>query len=108
MMTLSQGRAVNQRCLSTLPGYSLHQAIWRKAEPGWQVCGIPDVLYNDNGTDFTSKHIEQVCADLKIRMVFSLPGKPRGRGRIERFFRTASSRGCRSPWNSSTCCCLPS
>lgn len=71
---------------------ALHQAIWRKAEPGWQVCGIPDVLYNDNGTDFTSKHIEQVCADLKIRMVFSLPGKPRGRGRIERFFRTVNQR----------------
>jgi putative transposase len=71
---------------------ALHQAIWRKAEPGWQVCGIPDVLYNDNDTDFTSKHIEQVCADLKIRMVFSLPGKPRGRGRIERFFRTVNQR----------------
>jgi putative transposase len=69
---------------------ALRQAIWRKAEPAWQVCGIPDVLYNDNGSDFTSQHLEQVCADLKIRMVFSLPGKPRGRGRIERFFRTVN------------------
>ncbi len=71
---------------------ALRQAIWRKAEPLWQVCGIPDILYNDNGSDFTSKHIEQVCADLKIRMVFSLPGKPRGRGRIERFFLTINQR----------------
>ena len=54
------------------------------------MCGIPDVLYTDNGSDFTSNHLEQVGADLKIRMVFSIPGKPRGRGRIERFFATVN------------------
>jgi putative transposase len=66
----------------------LRQAIWRKEDPRWIVCGIPDVLYTDNGSDFTSRHLEQVGADLKIRLVFSIPGKPRGRGRIERFFST--------------------
>ena len=71
---------------------ALHQAIWRKREPGWTVCGIPGVLYTDHGSDFTSRHIEQVCADLKIRLVFSLPGKPRGRGRVERFFATVNQR----------------
>jgi len=71
---------------------ALHQAIWRKSEPGWTVCGIPAVLYTDHGSDFTSRHIEQVCADLKIRLVFSLPGKPRGRGRVERFFATVNQR----------------
>ncbi len=50
----------------------------------------PDVLYTDNGSDFTSNHLEQVGADLKIRLVFSIPGKPRGRGRIERFFSTVN------------------
>ena len=34
--------------------------------------------------------MEQVGADLKIRLVFSIPGKPRGRGRIERFFSTVN------------------
>lgn len=67
---------------------ALRQAIWRKEEPRWIVCGIPDVLYTDNGSDFTSQHLEQVGADLKIQLVFSIPGKPRGRGRIERFFST--------------------
>lgn len=71
---------------------ALHQAIWRKTEPEWQICGIPDILYTDNGSDFVSRHIERVCADLKIRMVFSIPGKPRGRGRIERFFLTVNQR----------------
>jgi putative transposase len=67
---------------------ALRQAIWRKSEPLWQVCGLPAVLYTDHGSDFTSKHLEQVCADLKIRAIFSQIGKPRGRGRVERFFNT--------------------
>ncbi len=69
---------------------ALRQAIWRKDDPRWQVCGIPDVLYTDNGGDFTSRHIEQVAADLKLRLIFSTPHKPRGRGRIERFFETVN------------------
>jgi putative transposase len=32
--------------------------------------------------------VEQVSIDLKIRLTNSIPGQPRGRGRIERFFRT--------------------
>jgi putative transposase len=70
---------------------ALHQAIWRKVDARWHVCGISDVLYTDNGRDFTSKHLEQVAADLKVRLVFSTPGAPRGRGRIERLFSTISS-----------------
>jgi len=69
---------------------ALRQAIWRKEDPRWIVCGIPEVLYTDHGSDFTSRHLEQVSADLKIRLIFSMPGKPRGRGRIERFFSTVN------------------
>jgi putative transposase len=32
---------------------ALRQAIWRKADPAWPVCGVPDVLYVDHGSDFT-------------------------------------------------------
>jgi putative transposase len=67
---------------------ALRQAIWRKEHPHWTISGIPEILYTDNGSDFTSRHMEQVAVDLKMRLVFSTPGKPRGRGRIERFFRT--------------------
>ena len=67
---------------------ALRQAIWRKEDPRWHVCGIPEVLYSDNGSDFISQHLEQVSADLKMQLVFSTPGVPRGRGRIERFFAT--------------------
>ena len=69
---------------------ALRQGIWRKGHARWHICGIPEVLYTDNGSDFTSKHIEQVAVDLKMRLVFSTPGKPQGRGRIERFFRSVT------------------
>jgi putative transposase len=74
--------------LNTALALTLRQAIWRKEDARWKVCGIPEVLYTDNGSDFTSQHLEQVSADLKIRLVFSTPGVPRGRGRVERFFST--------------------
>ena len=65
---------------------ALRQAIWRKADPAWPVCGLPAALYSDHGADFTSDHIAQVCADLKVQLIHSTPGVPRGRGKIERFF----------------------
>jgi putative transposase len=69
---------------------ALRQAIWRKTVPAWHVCGIPEVLYTDHGSDFTARHIEQVAADLKIRLINSTVGKPRGRGKLERFFETVT------------------
>ena len=30
---------------------ALHQAIWRKNDPDWPVCGIPTTLYVDHGAD---------------------------------------------------------
>lgn len=68
----------------------LRQAIWRKEDPRWHVCGIPDVFYTDNGSDYKSKHMEQVSADIKMKLVFSIPGRPQGRGKIERFFETVN------------------
>ncbi len=44
------------------------------------------MLYSDHGSDFTSRHLEQVAADLKIRLINSTVARPRGRGKIERFF----------------------
>ncbi len=69
---------------------ALHQAIWRKSDSRWRIAGIPSVFYTDHGSDFTSHRLEQVAADLHIQLVFSLPGAPRGRGKIERFFGTVN------------------
>jgi len=70
---------------------ALRQAIWRKANPAWPVHGIPDVLYVDHGSDFTSDHLEQVAAALKIELIHSTVGRPQGRGKVERFFRTINT-----------------
>lgn len=65
---------------------ALRRAIWRKEDARWRVCGIPQMLYVDHGSDFTSQHLEQVAADLRVQLVFSTVGQPRGRGKVERFF----------------------
>jgi putative transposase len=67
---------------------TLRQAIWRKEDPRWSACGIPSVFYTDHGSDFTSKHLEQVAVDIRMELVFSEKGVPRGRGKVERFFRS--------------------
>jgi putative transposase len=70
---------------------ALRQAIWRKPDPAWPVCGIPDVLYVDHGSDFTSHHLEQVAADLHFTLVYSTVGRPQGRGKVERLFGTLNT-----------------
>jgi len=67
---------------------ALRQAICRKEDPRWHAYGIPTVFYSDHGPDFTSKHMEQVAADLPMELIFSQISIPRGRGKIERFFRS--------------------
>lgn len=70
---------------------ALRQAIWRKTAPAWPVCGIPDVLYVDHDSDFTSTHLGQVAADLRIELVYSAVGRPQGRGKVERLFGTLNT-----------------
>ena len=70
---------------------TLRQAIGRKLEPSWPICGIPNVLYVDHGSDFTSIHLEQVTVALRIELVHSTVGRPQGRGKIERFFGTINT-----------------
>jgi len=50
--------------------------------------GLPDALYVDNGSPFASAQLQRACAVLGIRLIHSRPGRPEGRGKIERFFRT--------------------
>lgn len=67
---------------------TLRQAICHKEDPRWPAYGIPTVFYSDHGSDFTSQHMEQVAADLPMELIFSQVSVPRGRGKIERFFRS--------------------
>jgi putative transposase len=59
----------------------LEQAIRRR--------GIPKRLYVDNGSAFRSTHLSLVCARLGITLVHARPYQPQGKGKQERWFRTA-------------------
>ena len=50
--------------------------------------GVPEALYVDNGSPFASAELARACAVLGIRLIHSRPGRPQGRGKLERFFRT--------------------
>lgn len=58
---------------------ALKQALLRR--------GLPRRLYCDNGATFRTHHLQVICATLNISLVHSRPHRPRGRGKIERFFR---------------------
>jgi putative transposase len=45
-------------------------------------------LYADNGSAFISGQTQRILDTLGITLVHSRPGKPAGRGKVERFFRT--------------------
>lgn len=70
---------------------ALHQAVNRKTNPAWPVAGLPDVLYSDHGSDFTSARLERVCLDTHIQLIHSRIGVPQGRGKIERFYGTVTT-----------------
>ncbi|WP_394255811.1 Mu transposase C-terminal domain-containing protein [Pseudoclavibacter helvolus] len=70
---------------------ALRQAIWHKADLTWPMCGIPEVLYVDHGSDFTSKQLTATAVDLHIRLIHSAVARPQGRGKVERFFGTVNT-----------------
>lgn len=54
--------------------------------------GIPDRLYVDNGSAFSSDYLAHACAQVKIGLIHSKPYDSPSRGKIERFFRTIRGR----------------
>lgn len=50
--------------------------------------GVPESVYVDNGSAFIDSWLLRACAVLGVKLVHSTPGRPQGRGKIERFFRT--------------------
>jgi len=50
--------------------------------------GVPRMLYADNGDPYDNLQLRLICASLGIALVHSRPKVPKGRGKIERHFRT--------------------
>jgi putative transposase len=60
----------------------------RALRAGIAARGVPNALYVDNGSPFVSGQLLRSCAVLGIGLIHSTPGRPEGRGKIERAFRT--------------------
>jgi putative transposase len=76
-----------------LPGYrwgSMEDSLRLEAalRKGLAARGVPKGIYVDNGSPFISKRLLRACATLGIKLSHSAPGRPAGRGKIERAFRT--------------------
>ena len=72
-------RAENAACFTD----AFKQALLRR--------GLPRRLYCDNGAAYRTQHLQVVCATLNVALIHSRPYKPRGRGKVERFFRHVRS-----------------
>jgi putative transposase len=59
--------------------------------PALAARGVPEYVYVDNGSAFVDSWLLRAAAKLGIKLVHSAPGRPQGRGKIERFFRTVNS-----------------
>lgn len=60
--------------------------------PALAARGVPEYVYVDNGSAFVDSWLLRACAKLGIKLVHSAPGRPQGRGKIERFFRTVTEQ----------------
>ena len=71
--------------------WAFHEDVVRLAaalRPALASRGVPESVYVDNGSAFVDAWLLRACAVLGIKLVHSRPGRPQGRGKIERFFRT--------------------
>lgn len=54
--------------------------------------GAPRLMYTDNAKIYRSQQFEFTCASIGCTLIHSQPYEPRGRGKVERFFRTVRMR----------------
>lgn len=96
----SNGKAVKTSLMALIDDHSrlIVHAQYYHSEKSWcfmdtlkkaiQRRGIPEKLYTDNGKIFTGTHLQQVCANLGMRLSHARPYHAWSKGKIERFFLT--------------------
>lgn len=77
----------------TLVGYRFGHAedtvrLAAALRPALASRGVPESIYVDNGSAFVDAWLLRACAKLGIKLTHSTPGRPQGRGKIERMFRS--------------------
>ncbi len=74
--------AMSENTQAFLPVFK--QALMRR--------GLPQRLYVDNGANYRSQQLALVCARLGVALIRARPYQPQGKGKQERFFRTARAQ----------------
>jgi putative transposase len=63
----------------------LYTSVWRKKASDWPVCGNPEMLYVDHGSDLTSENFDQAAAALWLQIIYSAVARPQMPDSIEDF-----------------------
>jgi transposase InsO family protein len=74
--------ALSENTQAFLPVFK--QALMRR--------GICQRLYVDNGANYRSQQLALVCARLGVALIHARPYQPQGKGKMERWFRTARAQ----------------
>ena len=76
----------NRRRVALQVDYALTgHRVARALEDVWRDSGLPRAITVDNGTEFTSKVLDEWCYQRGVRLDFIRPGKPVENGLIESF-----------------------
>jgi putative transposase len=98
----AQGRRRPVYLIAAIDDHSRHVVAhyyWRDNRPSLEdllkrailLRGKPEILYCDNGANWRSHMLETACATLAIDLRHARPYRPQGKGKIERWFKTADS-----------------
>lgn len=52
---------------------------------GIECCGVPDRIFTDNGSQYISRHMTQVCAKLGVKKLTARPRSAQSKGKVEVF-----------------------
>jgi putative transposase len=49
--------------------------------------GLPRAVYCDHGAIYVAAQFERICGELGVELIHSRPGRPQGRGKLEKWFQ---------------------
>jgi len=66
--------------VAEITAHKVQHYVWKHI-----VCrfGVPRHLVSDNGTQFASQQLGELCSELEIRQVFAFVEHPRANGQVE-------------------------
>lgn len=71
-----------------------HQEVWNVLDSfreALELYGIPERIFTDNGNQYISRPLTQVCAKLGIKKLRARPRRARAKGKVEAFNRYLDS-----------------